>query len=117
MKGNYSIILFSMLCLTFMSVNMQAQQQSIPGTTAEKQTAIDRYNQVHSTAITVNQLPNYLQATQQNLDNWRAVLDGFTEQERFNKTGAEGFAHDKTHTSNADYRYISYFVAIIERQL
>jgi len=109
-----TFILSILSCLLFFSVNIQAQSV-IPGTNEEKQIAIDRYNEVHQTSLTINDLGNYLEPTQTNLGAWEAVLAGFSQSERMNGTGAVGFAHDKTVTSNAHYRYISRYIVIIKK--
>lgn len=114
MKRNLIIILSVFCCSLLFSLDVQAQSV-IPGTNEEKQIAVDRYNQIHQTSLTVNDLREYLAPTQTNLDAWKAVLAGFSQTERMNGTAFVGFAHDKTVTSNAHYRYISRYVVIIKK--
>jgi len=109
------IFIFSMLSLLLIFSTVTQAQVDVPGTNQEKQIAVDRYNQAHNTSLTINDLSVYLSPTQANLNAWKAVLSNFSQTERMDGTGALGFAHDKTVTSNAHYRYISRYIVIIKK--
>ena len=111
------ISIFSILSFLLVFSTVTYAQSVAPGTNAEKQVAIDRYNQVHDTSLKTSDLTNYLAPTQTNLKAWEAVLADFSQKERMDGTAPLGFAHDKTVTSNAHYRYISRYVAIIKKSM